>query len=201
MYYGGNILNRSTNHAASWKAISPDLTGGPGRDKDYPFGTMTTVAVAKSNGKVIYVGTDDGRLWFTRNLGKAWTRARDPDLPKTWVTRVAVDPKNANVAYATFSGFRAGQNQAYVLRTTDGGKSWSDISKNLPQAPVNCVVLISGRLYVATDVGVFSASPGGSWSTVAKGLPLVPVTDLRYQSKTKTLVAATFGRGMYTIRI
>jgi photosystem II stability/assembly factor-like uncharacterized protein len=201
MYYGGNILNRSTDYAASWKAISPDLTGGPGRDKQYPFGTMTSVAVAKSNGKVIYVGTDDGRLWFTRNLGKTWTRAKDADLPKTWVTRVAVDPKNANVAYATFSGFRAGRNQPYVLRTTDGGKSWSDISRNLPQAPVNCVVLIGGRLYVATDVGVFSASPGGSWSTVAKGLPLVPVTDLRYQSKTKTLVAATFGRGMWSTRV
>jgi photosystem II stability/assembly factor-like uncharacterized protein len=117
------------------------------------------------------------------------------------VTRVAVDPRNANVAYATFSGFRAGRDQPYVLRTTDGGRSWVNITRNLPEAPVNCVVIVGSRLYVATDVGVFSAVPGGSWSRAGGGLPMTPVTDLRYQSKSKTLVAATFGRGMWTIRL
>ncbi|HEX9234692.1 MAG TPA: glycosyl hydrolase, partial [Actinomycetota bacterium] len=194
-------LNRSTDYAADWKAISPDLTGGPGRDTQYPFGTITTVAAAKTNPKVLYVGTDDGRLWSTHDLGKTWVRALDPDLPKTWVTRVAVDPKKADVAYVTYSGFRAGNDQPYILRTKDGGKKWKNITGDLPQAPVNCVVIVKGRLYVATDVGVFSSKAGGSWARVGRGLPEAPIDDLQYQTRTHALFAATFGRGMYSIRV
>src|SRR6266496_4828213 len=75
MYYGSNELNRSTNAAQTWTVISPDLTGGPGRDPNYPFGTITTVAASATQAQELFTGTDDGRLWYTRNLGADWTRA------------------------------------------------------------------------------------------------------------------------------
>jgi Sortilin, neurotensin receptor 3, len=200
LYYAGNQVNRSVDHAVHWSVISPDLTGGPGRDPNYPFGTVTTVAAAKSDSNRLFTGTDDGRLWFTKNLGLNWTRVIDPDLPGTWVTRVAVDPTNSSVAYATFSGFRSGTQLPYVLKTIDGGATWTSIVGNLPQAPVSDIVLIGSSLYVATDVGVFNSDNGGTtWSTVGSKLPNVPVTDLEYVANSNSLYAATFGRGIFSL--
>lgn len=200
MYYGGNQLNRSTNNGVSWTVISPDLTGGPGRDPLYPFGTMTTVAAARTDGRVILVGTDDGRVWRTADLGAHWTRQMDPDLPAVWVSRVVVDPDDASVAYATFSGFRAADRAPYVARTQDGGTTWTDVSGNLPKAPVNDLVVKGAALFVASDVGVYRSMDGGAtWLKVGSGLPKVPVTDIEVGSASNVLVAATFGRGIWTV--
>jgi hypothetical protein len=202
MYLGGNRLNRSTNAAASFTVISPDLSGGPGRDPSYPFGTITTVAAAKANGNELFTGTDDGRLWYTTNLGGAWTRATDADLPGYWISRVAVDPTDANVAYVTYSGYRSGVKTAYVMKTLDGGASWTDISGNLPAAPVNDIVVNGAALYVATDVGVYVTKDGGAtWRTLGKGLPSAPVDDIELVASTNELFAGTFGRGMWKVSV
>jgi photosystem II stability/assembly factor-like uncharacterized protein len=200
LYFGGIAVHRSTNNAVTWSAISPNLTGGPGRDPAYPFGTVTTIGIGKNDPARILAGTDDGRLWFTSNLGGNWTRVTDPNVPGTWVTRVTVDPLNARLAYATFSGFRSGGNLPYVLKTIDGGATWTSISADLPQAPVNDIVLVGSTLYVATDVGVFvSSNNGATWLPAGDDLPNVPVTDLEYRLGSNSLYAATFGRGIYAL--
>ena len=202
LYYGGNRVHRSVNNAVNWSVISPDLTGGPGPDPNYPFGTITTLAIAKTDPNRILAGTDDGRVWFTTNLGASWTRVTDPDLPGTWVTRVIFDPLNAMVAYATFSGFRAGSELPYVLKSTDGGATWASITGDLPQAPVNDIVVVGSTLYVGTDVGVFhSANGGATWLPAGDNLPNVPVTDLEYRAASNSLYAATFGRGIYKLSL
>lgn len=204
MYYAGNRLNRSTNNAASWTVISPDLTRGNGGVGGYPFGTVTTHAAARSDGRVIYVGTDDGRMWITRNTGSTWTEIT-AGLPTRWITKVAVDPTDANLAYVAVSGFRNGDPAAHLFRTTNGGASWQDISGNLPDAPVNDVVLDPRdrtRLFTATDVGVFVSTDGGAtWSHAGTGLPLVPVADLEATNTgtTTLLTAATYGLGIYRL--
>jgi photosystem II stability/assembly factor-like uncharacterized protein len=215
MYYGGDILNRSTNGGQSWTPISEDLTTDPEQldpNNGYKiYGTITTVAAAKTDGNVIYVGTDDGLLWRTSNLGAEWTLLEDPDdpstptneddLPGTWVTRVAVDPTDAEIAYATFSGFRSGDSTPHVVRTADGGASWTNVSGNLPAAPVNDIVVIpGGKLAVGTDTGVFLSTDGGaSWLTLGSGLPAVPILDIRYHQATNTITAATFGHGIQRV--
>ena len=202
LYYAGNQVNRSADHAVHWSVVSPDLTGGPGRDPNYPFGTITTLAAAKTDSNRLFAGTDDGRVWFTTNLGVNWTRVIDPNLPGTWVTRVAADPASSSVAYATFSGFRSGMQLPYVLKTIDGGTTWTSIVGNLPQAPVNDVVVVGSSLYVATDVGVFASDDGGTtWSTAGAKLPNVPVTDLEYVAASNSLYAATFGRGIFSLTL
>lgn len=203
LYFGGNRVHRSTDNATSWVPISPDLTGGPGRDHPRTvFGTITTIGIAKTDTNRILAGTDDGRLWFTPNLGAAWTQVTDPDLPGTWVTRVVVDPLNAAVGYATFSGFRSGGSLPYVLKTTDGGATWANIAGDLPQAPVNDIVVVGSTLYVATDVGVFlSSDSGATWLPAGEDLPNVPVTDLEYRAASNSLYAATFGRGIFALAL
>ncbi len=204
VYYGGNILNRSLDNGITWAPISPDLsTGVPGRDPSYPWGTITTVAAAPTDGDVIYVGTDDGLLWTTHDGGASWSEVSREQLPGTWVTRVAVHPDSADIAYATFSGFRSGSDRPHVMRTTDGGLTWHDVTGDLPDAPVNSVIATSdGLLIVGSDVGVFlSTWNGGRWTPVGDDLPRAPVTYLRYHEPTRGLTAATFGRGIYTAPI
>jgi photosystem II stability/assembly factor-like uncharacterized protein len=94
------------------------------------------------------------------------------------------------------------QRERGVFHTTDGGTNWTNISGNLPEAPVNDIVPIGSNLYVATDVGVFSSANGGrKWRAAGARLPNVPVTDLEYRAASNALYAATFGRGMYILTL
>ncbi|SDY94289.1 Sortilin, neurotensin receptor 3 [Micromonospora pattaloongensis] len=200
MYYGANVLNRSTDGGRTWSAISGDLTGGPGRDPVYTnYGTISTVAPA-GDGRTIYVGTDDGRVWVTRDLGETWRQLLSG---QPWVTRVVVDPHDAGRIYVTLSAYRSGGVRPYVLGSVDGGRRFVDLSGNLPQAPVNDLVIARGAtLYAATDQGVFVSRTGGrAWSRLGRGLPMVPVDDIEYDAGHHRLVAATFGRGLYETRV
>ncbi|MEV1328628.1 glycosyl hydrolase [Micromonospora costi] len=204
MYYAGNIVNRSTDNGRTWTPISPDLTGGgPNDPNGYPWGTITTIAAAPSDGNKLYVGTDDGRLWWTDDLGGTWNRVDQAQLPGTWVTRVAVHPTDENIAYATFSGFRSGSDRPHVMITRDGGRTWSDIGRGLPDAPVNFVVpTADGLLLVGTDVGLFmSAWNGGEWAALGGNLPRAAIMYLRYHEPSRQLTAATFGRGVYDLTV
>src|SRR6185295_4832128 len=205
LYLGSHLLFRSTNSAASWTAISGDLTNGNQGVGTVVFGTITTVAVAPSNRNTIYIGTDDGNVWLTRNAGASYTRI-DASLPDLWVTRVAVDPGDDAVAYATFSGFRVDQPLAHVFRTTDHGATWSDISGDLPDAPVNAIAIDprqSSTLYVGTDVGAFASHDlGANWAPLGTGLPDAVVSDLKIlPGPPATLYAATYGRSIYSIEL
>jgi photosystem II stability/assembly factor-like uncharacterized protein len=204
MYYAGNIVNRSTDNGRTWTPISPDLTGGgPNDPAGYPWGTITTIAAAPTDGDTLYAGTDDGKLWYTHDLGQTWVEVDAGQLPGTWVTRVAVNPADENIAYATFSGFRSGSDRAHVLMTTDGGATWTDIGTGLPDAPVNSVVpTTDGLLIVGTDVGVFlSAWNGGEWASLGADLPMAPVMYLRYHEESRQVSAATFGRSIYDLTV
>jgi hypothetical protein len=205
LYLGSSMLFRSTNSAASWTAISGDLTNGNQGVGTVVFGTITTVAVARSNKNTIYIGTDDGNVWITRNAGASYTRI-DANLPDLWVTQVAVDPGNDAIAYATFSGFRIDQPLPHVFRTTDHGATWTDISSDLPDAPINAIAIDprqSSTLYVGSDVGAFVSSDlGGSWAPLGVGLPDVPVSDIKIlPGPPATLFAATYGRSIYSIEL
>ncbi|MGQ0837569.1 proprotein convertase P-domain-containing protein [Actinokineospora sp.] len=198
VYYGGNRVNRSTNSAAGFTVISPDLTSTT-------WGTISAIGVSKSDARVIYAGTDDGKLWVTRNTGTTWTDVT-AGLPTRYVTRVTVDPTDANLAYVTVSGYRNGSSAAQVFRTTNGGATYQTISGNLPDAPVNDIVLDPQNrttLYVGTDVGAFTSTNGGAnWAPIGTGMPLVPVTDLETSVSTgqTVITAATYGLGIYQIR-
>jgi photosystem II stability/assembly factor-like uncharacterized protein/transposase-like protein len=215
MYYGGNVLNKTTDRGTTWTRVSPesvDLTGTfePDRIPDpaihgsYPnWGTITTIDVSKTAPDTIYLGTDTGRLWKTEDGGATWTWFNSHGLPERWVTRVAIDSDDPKTVWATFSGFRNGEDAANVYRTTDGGVTWENLSGNLPNAPVNDIVIdkANDTVFVGTDVGVFHLKGGGrNWAFVGKrGLPLVPVLDIRLHSPSNTLYTSTFGRSMWKI--
>ncbi|MBI1789585.1 MAG: hypothetical protein HYR60_18790, partial [Acidobacteria bacterium] len=128
-------------------------------------------------------------------------------LPLRAVTREAVDPVNAAIAYVAFSGFFGfgTDNQCHIFKTVDFGQTWTDISTNLPNNPVNDVLIdpdLIDNIYAATDIGVFrTASGGDSWSTLSSGLPRVTVEGLAFHRPSRTLRAATHGRGVWDLQL
>ncbi|UQA90762.1 glycosyl hydrolase [Streptomyces halobius] len=198
LYYGSEVVNRSTDGGKTWQAISGDLSGGPGPDPIYTnYGTITSIAPA-GDGRTIYAGTDDGRVWVTKALGEHWTKLAEG---RPWVTRVVVDPDNPDRVFTTHSAYRSGSPLAHVYGSTDGGRNWRDLTGNLPKAPVNDLVIgADSALHIGTDQGVFTSPEGkAEWLRLGEGMPLVPVDDLEYDNGRGRLVAATFGRGFYEL--
>ncbi len=200
-YCGTYKIHKTTNGMQSWTAISPDLTKG----HVALLGTITTVDVAKSDPNVIYCGTDDANVWVTKNGGVDWVLINS-GLPDRWVTRVAIDPDSANVCYVTLSGYKVDLRGAHIYRTTDYGSAWTSLRGNLPDAPINDVVIDpddTRTLYIGTDVGVmYTTDLGGTWNILGTGFPTsVPCHDLTLHDPTRSLVAWTHGRSAFRISL
>ena len=201
LYFGTYRVWKTTDGGDWWNAISADLTNGSSGGST--FGTVTTIAVAPTNPDVIYVGTDDSNVWVTQNGGVlSWTNV-SATLPNRWVTRVAVDQTDPTIAYATFSGLRWNENIGHVYRTENAGASWTDITGNLPDAPINALAVdpdLPSVLYAGSDVGCFyTKNLGADWEILGTGLPAAPVYDIKIHQPTRTLVAGTHGRSMHSI--
>jgi photosystem II stability/assembly factor-like uncharacterized protein len=199
LYYGANKLYKTTDGANNWTAISDDLSKGeaaPG------YNVISTIGLAPSDPAVIYVGTDDGNVWVTDFFGNSWALVSGT-LPDRAVTRVTVDPTNAAVAYVTLSGYSVEDLISHVYRTDNYGTTWIDISGNLPDTPVNDLVIDPDNLstlFIGTDFGVFwTEDLGATWSPLGTGMPMQPVHDLDYHQATRMLVAGTHGRSMYRL--
>ncbi len=198
IYYGTHRLYRTTDWGETWTAISPDLTRG-----ERTRGRISAIAVAPSDPKTIYVGTSDGYVQVTTNTGQTWTNVSRPPLPNRWVSRIAVDPKNPNVAYVVYNGFNTHtpDTSGHVFKTTDRGASWKDISGNLPDVPVLSIALDSrapGTIYIGTDIGVFRTTDDGRrWEPFGTGMPTTAVVDLVLHTQGNVLLAATHGRSVF----
>ncbi len=203
LYYGATHVYQTTNGAGSWQAISPALTTDTSG-----YSSVSTIAVAPSNESYVYAGPADGFVYLTQNatLGtsSSWTKITT-GLPKRAVTAIAVDPATPTTAYVLFSGFSGfGDSKGHIFRTINAGALWQDISGSLPNIPLNdCVVDpdIAGTLYVGSDMAAFvSTDDGATWNVLGNGLPRVIIHSLKLHRPTRTLRAATFGRGMWDIR-
>jgi photosystem II stability/assembly factor-like uncharacterized protein len=213
LYFGTNRIYLTTDGMENWTPISPDLTNGGG--------VIRNIAVAPSDSNVVYVVTSNGRvarsLNALQNSSATWSDiTTSGDLPTRTATSIAIHPSNPDFAVVTFSGFSgfSSDNKGHVFRTTNGGASWTDISGSgagaLPNTPVNAVVIdptppsgsVGDTLYIATDVGVFVTTDGGqNWSELAGGLPNVAVLGLALRNSSRTLRAATHGRGMWDLQL
>jgi len=197
LYCGTYKVYKSTNGAASWTAISPDLA----KAHIANLGTITTLDVSKSNPGVIYAGTDDANVWVTTNSGINWNLI-NTGLPNRWVTRLTINKDSANICYVSLSGYKVDSTGAHIFRTTNYGLNWTAINGNLPDAPINDIIIDnnnSNKLYIGTDYGVMiTTNLGQNWSILGGGLPSsVPVHDLTLHQNTNQLFAWTHGRSTF----
>ena len=128
-------------------------------------------------------------------------------MPNRYVEALAIDPADTTgrTVYVGFSGFSRkwtegpGAGYGHLWKTTDGGATWVDISGNLPDIPVNDVLLNNGKIVLATDLGVVVSSDGGaSWSRPGGNLPYTTVMDLTL-GPDGLVYAATHGRGIWSV--
>lgn len=201
IFFGANQLMKSENGGANWQAISPDLTNGSGGG-NLTFGTLYSFDVSTLDSNVIITGADDGTVSLTTDGGGSWTTI-SADLPDRWVTKVLASRFDAETFYVTFSGYRFGEDNGHVYKTTDNGANWTDIGTSLPDIPVNDIVQDAwGILFLATDVGVLASDDEGTnWEVLGDNLPSVVVTDMHIDEPNSILYAATYGRSAYKMNI
>ena len=200
LWFGTQKLYRSLDRGETWAAVSPDLTSSrePG---DVPFGTITTIAESPKTFGVLWVGTDEGKVWGTRDGGATWKDLSKGLAKDRWVTRVVASVHDDGTVYVAQSGYRNDDFASYLWKSADFGATWTSIAAGLPAEPVNSVredPKAKHLLYAATDSGAFvSLDRGATWSVLAAGLPHVPVHDLAVQPKEGDLVLGTHGRSVF----
>ena len=209
LYAGAQVLFRSKDRGDHWDVISPELTTNDTTKIGFPstpFCTITTIAESPVAAGIIWIGTDDGLVHVTRDAGATWTNvtsalAAAGAPTERWVSRVFASPHVANVAFVSKNGFRNDDFTPYLFRTTDGGKTWTSVSSDLPASPINVVVQDRTNahvLVVGNDLGVYvSIDDGQHWSRLKANLPTVAVHDVTIHPRENDLVVGTYGRTLW----
>ena len=205
VYHGMQYVFRSLDQGETWERISDDLTfNDPDKQGNISYATLTALSESPLKFGLLYAGTDDGRLHVTKDGGDSWTEINN-NLPYQWISRVVASKYKEGTVYLTMNGKRDNDFQVYVYRSDDYGKTWKDIGEQIPGGPVNVIFedpVKPGLLYVGTDCGVYvSLDDGTTWQVLGSDLPITFVHDLAIQERENVLVAATHGRGIYTLRL
>ncbi len=197
--YGGTYRVYASPDGAGWGIISGDLTDGiifgP------RFHTMACINESPILAQKLYAGTSDGNVWRREPTG-SWVNITG-NLPTRYVTSVAGSPTSVNRLFVSHSGFRYDEYIPHIHRSDNNGATWIDISGDLPPVPVSDLLVLPDQndqvIFAGTDAGVYFTKDGGThWERLGSGIPFVPVFDLEQNVARKQLVAATFGRGVYT---
>ena len=211
IYHAGNKVVRSANRGESWVEISPDLTSADEQKiagtGNIQFCTIVTLAESPVNSRVLWAGTDDGKVWVTQNGGEEWTEvtANIPGHPAYWTSRVEASYMDAGKAYVSVTGYREDDFRPFVWKTEDYGTSWESISNGLPDAPV-CVIREhpgnENLLFVGTTKQVHVSIDGGkTWSDLRNNMPYVAVEDLKIHPRENDIILGTHGRSIWVADI
>jgi uncharacterized repeat protein (TIGR01451 family) len=216
LFLGTYRLYRTDNATAAraadvqWHPISGDLTSGcPGTAPNGARGCFLSAIGVADGGDAVYTGADDGYVYVSTNAVSAanptWKRVDKGQLPARPVSQFAVDRSDWRIAYASYAGFSGAtpKRPGHVFKTTDGGNTWRDVTNNLPDAPVNSIVLDPSNrdiVYAGSDVGTFVSTNGGrSWSRLGSGLPNSAVWQLDYDASRGLAMVGTHGRGAWKL--
>lgn len=185
LYFGANRLFRTDDKGNSWKVISPDLSRQIDRNaleimgkvqsmdavaknqSTDMYGQLTTIAESKFDPNLLYVGTDDGLIQYTKDGGSSWNKIDNiSGAPQqSYVNQIITSLHDKNVVYVCFNHHRYGDFKPYLFKSTDGGSSWKSISSNLPEKGTVYSIaedhIDAGLLFVGTEFGLFFSNNGG----------------------------------------
>jgi photosystem II stability/assembly factor-like uncharacterized protein len=216
LYYAAQFLFKSSDTAATWKQISPDLTRpSPGvpatldaaaaadTDRNGQRGVIYSVCPSPLLVPMVWVGTDDGLVHVTVNDGRSWSDVTPKELT-AWsrVTGVEASHFDFNSAYLSVSRHQLQDYEPYIYRTRDQGKTWQRITKGLPGGVYVHAVKEDperqGLLVAGTERGAFiSFDDGDNWQSLQLNLPATSVRDFEFYNG--DLIVATHGRGFWVI--
>jgi photosystem II stability/assembly factor-like uncharacterized protein len=223
VYYGCQVIFRTSDAGETWSVISPDLSrrdssriissGGVIADNLGQFYGELVFAIAPSAAQkgLIWAGTNDGKVWYTSDAGAHWNdvTANIKGIP-AWGTVRKIEPSvfDASTAYVTVDAHLIGDRAPYIFKTSDMGKTWTKISGSLPaDSPLSYVMSFAenpnrrGMLFAGTGHGFYySLDDGGSWTHFDRGLPAAPVSWIMPQKLYHDVVISTYGRGLFVLR-
>ncbi len=222
VYYGCEIIWKTSNEGQSWVQISPDLStqdprlivasGGVVQDNLGQFAGATVYAIASSPKErgLLWAGTNDGKVWYTRNGGGNWVDVTanlkgTPELGT--VTQIWPSTFDAATAYVTIDGHVNDNRKPFIFKTTDYGKTWTSVVGNLPTGHALDYVQTTiensnrkGMLFAGTGRAFYySMDDGKTWTRFKEGLPAAPVTWVVYEPRYHDVVVSTYGRGLFIL--
>ncbi len=216
LYFASNTLWKTGNGGRTWQQISPDLTrktwevpANVGKYRDLPTakpterGVIYALAPSPLDINRIWAGTDDGLIHLTTDGGRHWNDVTPPQLvPFAKVSILEAGHFDAQTAYAAINTFRLDDLRPHILRTHDGGKTWTEIRNGIPDGEATNAVREDpkrkGLLFAGTERAVYvSFDDGDHWQSLRLNMPATSVRDLII--KDDDLVAGTHGRGFWVL--
>jgi photosystem II stability/assembly factor-like uncharacterized protein len=222
MYYGCQVIFKTSNAGQTWTEISPDLStrdpsrivssGGVVGDNLGQFYGEVVFAIAPSEIQqgLIWAGTNDGKLWYTKDGGGQWNDVTKNinGLPE-WGTVRKIEPSHfdAGTAYVAIDFHLMDNRDPFIYKTTDFGEKWQKISDGLPaKHPLAYAMSIAenpnrkGMLFAGTGHAFFySLDDGAHWTPFQEGLPAAPVTWIVVPKLFHDVVVSTYGRGLFIL--
>ena len=218
VYYGSQYLHKTVDGGVNWQQISPDLTankprhrmrsGGPINEdisgEEY-YAVLYAIRESPLQQGLIWTGSNDGLFHVTKDGGKNWENVT-PDMPSGGrVSNIEVSPHHPAKAYFAVYRDYLGDDQPYLYRTNDHGKSWERLTNGSNGIPADYPVRVvredpdrEGLLYAGTEFGLYiSFDDGKTWSSFQRNLPITPVTDIRVHRK--DLAISTLGRSFWVL--
>lgn len=226
LYFASQRVWRSDDRGDSWHTISGDLTNNIERIQTPFYGkkqkwdnawdiyamsnysTITSLSESPLKEGLIYVGTDDGAIQVTEDGGANWRKiyfSKIKGLPETaFVNDIKADLYDENVVYAVFDNHKYGDYHPYLYRSNDKGKTWKNITSNLPDRTILWRIvqdhINSDILFLGTEFGIYFTLDGAkTWVKLNGGMPTIPIRDLAIQKRENDLIAGTFGRGIFIL--
>lgn len=215
MYYGGNVLFKSTNGGLKWEPISPDLTrdeedkqregGGPFTNEGAGgenYNTIYYVAESPHQEGVIYTGSDGGLMHVTRDGGKNWTNITPAGLPETMIHSIEVSPHDPATVYFASTRYKFNDYKNYSYKSSDYGATWKKIGDDIGKDDFFKVIREDAKvkdiLYAGAERGFYISFDGGtSFKKLQLNLPVVPITDM--VTRDNDLAIATAGRSFWVL--
>jgi photosystem II stability/assembly factor-like uncharacterized protein len=223
VYYGCQVVFKTSNGGQAWTVISPDLStrdpskivssGGIVGDNLGQFEGEVVFAIAPSPVQegLIWAGTNDGKLWYTKDGGGTWVDVTKniPGLP-VWGTFSKIEPStfDAGTAYVAVDAHLMDNLKPYIYKTTDYGQTWTSVTGDLPSSdPLDYVKAVTenpnkrGMLFAGTGHAFYySMDDGAHWARFREGLPPSPVTWIVVEPRYHDVVVSTYGRGLYILK-
>ncbi len=196
----GNYVFRSLDRGDDPKLISPEITR---TDK----GSATALAESPRDADVLYVGTDDGALWVTRNGGRDWIDiAQNLGVGKPChVASIEASRYADGRVYVALNGRRSDLDEPFLLVSEDYGQTWKNLGTALPRGSSHCLredVQNADLLFAGTEFSVWvSIDRGQTWNRLNSNLPTVAVHEIAIHPTAGEIVAATHGRSLYVLDV
>ncbi|MCZ6834303.1 MAG: hypothetical protein O7G85_00880, partial [Planctomycetota bacterium] len=211
IYLGGNCVFKLTKGGDAWERISDDLSTKilervitVGSDAE-TYGTVVSLAESPLQQGLLWAGTDDGLIHISANDGDDWKDVTPLAVKGRYISKIEASHQDAETAYIAVDGHRSDSFEPLLLMTTDAGRTWNDITSDIPTGHTTKVIREDPRnaavLYVGTERAAYvSINKGDSWIKLnGKSLPTIGVDDLKIQSRTHDLVAGTHGRSVWIL--